>query len=83
MYESSLVPPEAASGPERAPIGAGRRRRRAAKVGTQRGGVADTYDALTSRRPYREPASPGVAISILREEAGRTLDAACGAAFIA
>jgi putative two-component system response regulator len=46
-------------------------------------GVADTYDALTSRRPYREPASPGVAIAILREEAGRTLDAACVAAFVA
>ncbi|HTT93779.1 MAG TPA: HD-GYP domain-containing protein [Solirubrobacterales bacterium] len=45
--------------------------------------VVDSYDALTARRPYREPASPVVAISILEEEAGRTLDGEVVAAFIA
>lgn len=38
--------------------------------------VADTYDALTSGRPYRAASSKAEAIGILRAESGRTLDAA-------
>lgn len=36
--------------------------------------VADTFDALTSSRPYREAFSAGAAIELLEAEAGRTLD---------
>ena len=43
--------------------------------------VADTFDAITSKRPYR-PASPHKrAIDILRDEAGARLDAAVVRAF--
>jgi HD-GYP domain-containing protein (c-di-GMP phosphodiesterase class II) len=45
-------------------------------------GVVDSYDALTSCRPYREANPPSVAIEILREEAGNTLDADVVRAFI-
>jgi HD-GYP domain-containing protein (c-di-GMP phosphodiesterase class II) len=44
-------------------------------------GVVDTYDALTSERPYREPLAYSAAVTILEEEAGRKLDAAVVAAF--
>lgn len=37
--------------------------------------VADTYDALTSDRPYRKACSPAEARSVLIEEAGYRLDA--------
>lgn len=37
--------------------------------------AADTYDALTSDRPYRKARSPLEARKVLMEEAGRTLDA--------
>jgi HD-GYP domain-containing protein (c-di-GMP phosphodiesterase class II) len=37
--------------------------------------AADTYDALTSDRPYRKARSPLEARQVLMEEAGRTLDA--------
>lgn len=37
--------------------------------------AADTYDALTSDRPYRKACSPLEARKVLMEEAGRTLDA--------
>jgi putative nucleotidyltransferase with HDIG domain len=37
--------------------------------------VADTYDALTSRRPYRAGLTHAEAIHVLRREGGRTLDA--------
>ena len=37
--------------------------------------VADTYDALTSDRPYRKASSPAEARSVLIEEAGSRLDA--------
>jgi HD-GYP domain-containing protein (c-di-GMP phosphodiesterase class II) len=37
-------------------------------------GVADSYDALTSRRPYRDPLCQDDAILVLKEEAGHTLD---------
>ena len=36
--------------------------------------VADTYDALTSSRPYRAGLSTAEAIRVLRAESGRTLD---------
>jgi HD-GYP domain-containing protein (c-di-GMP phosphodiesterase class II) len=44
-------------------------------------GVVDTYDALTSSRPYRAPLAQGAAIAILTEEAGRKLDPEVVAAF--
>lgn len=37
--------------------------------------AADTYDALTSDRPYRKAVSPLEARKVLMEEAGRRLDA--------
>jgi HD-GYP domain-containing protein (c-di-GMP phosphodiesterase class II) len=44
--------------------------------------VADTYDALTSDRPYRKACSPWEARRVLVEEAGSRLDAkAVGALF--
>jgi HD-GYP domain-containing protein (c-di-GMP phosphodiesterase class II) len=36
--------------------------------------AADTYDALTSRRPWRDPMSPADAIAFLEERSGRLLD---------
>src|SRR5258708_38645170 len=46
--------------------------------------VADTYDALTSDRPYRKACSPAEARRVLTEEAGTRLDArAIGALFSA
>ena len=36
--------------------------------------VADMFDALTSRRPYREPLTPGQAIELLAGLAGRAID---------
>ncbi len=36
--------------------------------------VADMYDALTSRRPYRAAATPADALALLRAQAGRLLD---------
>ena len=36
--------------------------------------VADTYDALTSNRPYRRACSQDVARRVLREESGERLD---------
>ena len=45
--------------------------------------VADTFDALTSCRPYREANSPAAAIGIILEESGTTLDARVVAAFAA
>jgi HD-GYP domain-containing protein (c-di-GMP phosphodiesterase class II) len=51
-------------------------------IGSRIIGVVDSYDALTSCRPYREAATPSAAIEILEEEAGITLDADIVAAFI-
>lgn len=45
--------------------------------------VADTYDALTSDRPYRKAASHVAARRVLREEAGIRLDANAVAALFA
>jgi HD-GYP domain-containing protein (c-di-GMP phosphodiesterase class II) len=44
--------------------------------------VADTFDALTSARPYREAFSPGAAIELLEDESGWTLDPEVVAAFV-
>jgi putative nucleotidyltransferase with HDIG domain len=45
--------------------------------------VADTFDAITSLRPYRPPRSHREAIDILRTEAGMQLDATVVSAFLA
>src|SRR5215218_3387095 len=44
--------------------------------------VADTFDAITSDRPYRRAASRKGAIDIVADEAGSQLDAAAVAAFV-
>jgi len=44
-------------------------------IGARIVAVADTYDALTSRRPYRAALTHADAIHVLRRESGRTLDA--------
>ena len=45
--------------------------------------VADTYDAMTSTRPYRDAMSHDVAIAELRRVSGSQLDPRCVDAFIA
>jgi HD-GYP domain-containing protein (c-di-GMP phosphodiesterase class II) len=45
--------------------------------------VADTFDALTSYRPYRDCLSVDEAIGVIEAEAGVTLDADVVAAFLA
>jgi HD-GYP domain-containing protein (c-di-GMP phosphodiesterase class II) len=45
--------------------------------------VADTFDALTSCRPYREAHSPVEALRVIESEAGITLDRKVVAAFTA
>jgi len=45
--------------------------------------VADTFDALTSRRPYREASTVEVANGIILEESGSTFDPQVVAAFLA
>ncbi|MBF6599387.1 MAG: HD-GYP domain-containing protein [Dehalococcoidia bacterium] len=45
--------------------------------------VADTYDAITSARPYRAAADSAAAIAELRRVSGRQLDARCVEALIA
>ena len=37
-------------------------------------GIADAFDAMTSQRPYREPATLEVAFSELQKQAGRQFD---------
>jgi putative nucleotidyltransferase with HDIG domain len=44
--------------------------------------VADTFDAITSTRPYRPPRTHKEAIDILSDEAGKQLDVAVVAAFM-
>lgn len=44
--------------------------------------VADTFDALTSERPYRKAASYKSALDVVSEEAGTQLDAGVVAAFM-
>ena len=36
--------------------------------------AADSFDALVSRRPYRDPLTPDEAIDRLREDSGRQFD---------
>ena len=43
--------------------------------------VADTFDAITSRRPYRDAQKHQVALQIMRREAGTQLDSDVVAAF--
>ena len=43
--------------------------------------VADTFDAITSTRPYRRPRTHRQALEVLRREAGTQLDADAVAAF--
>jgi putative nucleotidyltransferase with HDIG domain len=45
--------------------------------------VADTFDAITSTRPYRPPRSHKEAIEIISNESGTQLDATVVAAFLA
>ena len=45
--------------------------------------VCDTYDAMTSDRPYRNALSHEVAIQEIRDHAGRQFDPEVAAAFIA
>ena len=45
--------------------------------------VADTFDALTSKRPYRDPLNPTEALDVLRRGAGQQWDAAVVAAMFA
>jgi len=44
--------------------------------------VADVFDALTSRRPYKEPWTFEAAAALLTEQAGRQFDPECVAAFL-
>lgn len=44
--------------------------------------VADVFDALTTRRPYKHAWSPTEARAFLEEEAGSQFDPACVAAFL-
>lgn len=43
--------------------------------------VADVYDALTSKRPYRDALAPELAVSMIAERAGTQFDPAVVAAF--
>jgi HD-GYP domain-containing protein (c-di-GMP phosphodiesterase class II) len=44
--------------------------------------VADTFDAITSSRPYRSQAGREVAVKVLMEESGRQFDPDCVHAFL-
>lgn len=44
--------------------------------------VADTFDALTAHRPYRNPMSPSEAISLIKSESGTTYDPIVVKAFV-
>ncbi len=39
--------------------------------------VSDVFDALTARRPYRDPMSPEEAIALMRKDEGTAFDASC------
>jgi HD-GYP domain-containing protein (c-di-GMP phosphodiesterase class II) len=52
-------------------------------IGSRIVAVTDTFDALTSPRPYREAFSAGDAIGLLEAEPGCTLDPKIVAAFVA
>ncbi len=44
--------------------------------------LADTYDAMTSHRPYRDPLPPEVARAEIRRHVGTQFDPVCAAAFL-
>ena len=44
--------------------------------------VADIYDALSSKRPYRDALPPELAFQIMRKQAPHALDATCIEALI-
>jgi HD-GYP domain-containing protein (c-di-GMP phosphodiesterase class II) len=52
-------------------------------IGARIVAVADTFDALTSRRPYREAMSPSEAIRVIVGESGATFDPDVVTAFVA
>ena len=45
--------------------------------------MADAFDAMTTRRPYRESRPPGDALAELRRVAGSQLDPEAVEAFVA
>ncbi len=45
--------------------------------------VADTFDAMTSDRPYRKGMAPEVAFAEIEKQSGKQFDPACAAAFLA
>jgi HD-GYP domain-containing protein (c-di-GMP phosphodiesterase class II) len=45
--------------------------------------VADTFDAMTSDRPYRKGMSPSVAFTEIENQSGKQFDPECAAAFLA
>jgi HD-GYP domain-containing protein (c-di-GMP phosphodiesterase class II) len=45
--------------------------------------VADTFDAMTSDRPYRKGMDPAVAFAEVEKQSGRQFDPTCAAAFLA
>jgi HD domain len=51
-------------------------------VGARIIAVADTFDAITSVRPYRSPRKQQAALQILKEESGERLDAGAVGAFL-
>jgi HD-GYP domain-containing protein (c-di-GMP phosphodiesterase class II) len=46
-------------------------------------GLCDTYDALTSKRPYKEPFTHNTAIQIIKNERGKQFDPDLVDAFLA
>lgn len=44
--------------------------------------LADIFDALTSRRPYKDPYPPDVAVDIIKRESGKSLNPAVVEAFL-
>jgi HD-GYP domain-containing protein (c-di-GMP phosphodiesterase class II) len=45
--------------------------------------VADTFDAMTSDRPYRKGMDPEIAFAEIEEKSGKQFDPTCAAAFLA
>lgn len=45
--------------------------------------VADTFDAMTSDRPYRKGMAPDVAFAEIEKQSGKQFDPACAKAFLA
>jgi len=43
--------------------------------------VADTFDAMTSERPYRKAMAPEVALAEVKKQSGKQFDPMCAAAF--